>query len=212
MPQLNLNFDGNGFTYNGNQLTTNWASTDVSKLEDGLYLKGISAASTVERDKIIDNWTIVEYNGSGTIKTNKTVVQYIYAFSKYPVIENERSSMSLKFDTSNYKTKANLINEINWLHQNGYPQRAQCFPKKHDLIMFKGVGVPLNIQEIYGDLVNKTCEDGKRYPDSTCEALFVVESATYSGDNQQLPLIDLQIRCLWKSDECPTFTLGQLLT
>ena len=211
MPRFDLNFSETGFTYDENQLTTKWDSNSgVQKLNDGLFLNGIQSSS--DDNKTIDNWTIVEYNGSGTIKTNPEVVQYIYAFSKYPVIEDTRDSMSMKFDESHYKTNTQLIAEINWLHYNGYPQRAQCFPKVGDLIMFKGVGVPLNIHELYGDLVNKTCEDGRRYPDSTCEAMFVLESVTYSGDNQQLPLLDLKIRCLWKSDECPTFTVGQLLT
>ena len=148
----------------------------------------------------MDKWTIVEYNGTGTVKTNKDVCQYIYAFSRYPVIESSREGMSLKFDTQQEKTKQNLIDEINWLHNNGYPQRSQCSPKVGDLIMFKGVGVPLNIKELYGDLVNRTCEDGLRYPDSTCEALFIVREAEYSGENQLLPLLNIELQCIWSED------------
>jgi L,D-peptidoglycan transpeptidase YkuD (ErfK/YbiS/YcfS/YnhG family) len=66
--------------------------------------------------------------------------------------------------------------------------------------MFKGVGVPLNIKELYGDLVNRTCEDGLRYPDSTCEALFIVREAEYSGENQVLPLLNIELQCIWSED------------
>lgn len=210
MPSISLNLTGNGLTFSGNQLTLDFdESSGVEKRSDGIFLGGVSSTATVPTK--IDNWSIVEYNGTGTIKTNKDVVQYIYAFCKYPVIESSREPMSMKFDTSREKSKSDIIAEINWLHNNGYPQRSQCSPKVGDLIMFKGVGVPLNIKEVYGDLVNATCEDGMRYPDSTCEALFIVTNVTYSGDNQLLPLTDISMQCIWASDTC-TIKAGQVLS
>ena len=195
-PRMDLDIKGSGFTFDGNKLTTDWdENSKVEKRENGIYLYDIAGG--------LDNWTIVSYAGSNGIKTNDEVVQYIYAFSRYPVDEENRNPQSMKFLTEYEKCTDDVINEINWLHNNGYPQRAQWFPKERDLMIFKGVGVPLDIHELYGDLVNKTCEDGLRYPDSVCEALFVIERVMYSdSDSNKLPILDMDIRCLWSSENC----------
>ena len=194
--RLDLDITGKGFTFDGNKLTTDWdEESHVEKRENGIYLYDVAGG--------LDNWTIVPYSGSVGIKTNEEVVQYIYAFSRFPVDEENRDAQSLKFLTEYEKSTDDVINEINWLHNNGYPQRAQWFPKEHDLMIFKGVGVPLDIHELYGDLVNQTCEDGLRYPDSVCEALFVIERVLYTdSDARKLPIVDMDIRCLWSSENC----------
>ena len=193
---MDLDIKGSGFTFDGNKLTTDWdENSKVEKRENGIYLYDIAGG--------LDNWTIVSYMGSNGIKTNDEVVQYIYAFSRYPVDEENRNPQSMKFLTEFEKSTNDVMNEINWLHNNGYPQRAQWFPKERDLMIFKGVGVPLDIHELYGDLVNKTCEDGLRYPDSVCEALFVIERVEYTdSDSNKLPILDMDIRCLWSSENC----------
>lgn len=194
--RLDLDVKGKGLTFDENKLTTDWdEASSVEKRENGIYLYDVAGG--------LDNWTIVSYSGSNGIKTNDEVVQYIYAFSRYPVDETRRDPQALGFLTEYEKCTEDVVNEINWLHNNGYPQRAQWFPKEHDLMIFKGVGVPLNIHELYGDLVNKTCEDGLRYPDSVCEALFVIEHVEYTdSDSDKLPIKDMDIRCLWSSENC----------
>ena len=194
--RLDLDVKGKGLTFDENKLTTDWdGASNVEKRENGIYLYDVAGG--------LDNWTIVSYSGSNGIKTNDEVVQYIYAFSRYPVDETRRDPQALGFLTEYEKCTEDVVNEINWLHNNGYPQRAQWFPKEHDLMIFKGVGVPLNIHELYGDLVNKTCEDGLRYPDSVCEALFVIEHVEYTdSDSDKLPIKDMDIRCLWSSENC----------
>ena len=194
--RLDLDVKGKGLTFDENRLTTDWdEASSVEKRENGIYLYDVAGG--------LDNWTIVSYSGSNGIKTNDEVVQYIYAFSRYPVDETRRDPQALGFLTEYEKCTEDVVNEINWLHNNGYPQRAQWFPKEHDLMIFKGVGVPLNIHELYGDLVNKTCEDGLRYPDSVCEALFVIEHVEYTdSDSDKLPIKDMDIRCLWSSENC----------
>ena len=105
---MDLDIKGSGFTFDGNKLTTDWdENSKVEKRENGIYLYDIAGG--------LDNWTIVSYMGSNGIKTNDEVVQYIYAFSRYPVDEENRNPQSMKFLTEFEKSTNDVINEINFI-------------------------------------------------------------------------------------------------
>ena len=157
--------------------------------------------------KGIDNWTVVPYDSSTTIRTNFDVVQHIYTLATHRIIA--RSKKGVSEHTSVPKNKADVLSEINWLYYCGMQKPPTHHIRKNELMMFVTY---TNHQPPAWDITKQpfveqmtkhygeSCETLERSPSDnmTVNAIFLVEDIHYTSNRiGQFPVEDIQLRCIW---------------
>ena len=157
--------------------------------------------------KGIDNWTIVPYDSSTTIRTNFDVVQHVYTLATHRIIA--RSKKGVSEHTTVPKNKADVLSEINWLYYCGMQKPPTHHIRKNELMIF---ATYTNHQPPAWDITKspfvdqmtkhygESCETLDRSPSDNMKvnAVFLVEDIHYTSNRiGQFPVEDIQLRCIW---------------
>ena len=165
---------GNGFTFDDNKLTVNVdPSSSITKEEDGLYIPSATDSGGTR----VDNHTVIVESQNNRLRTNRNVVQYIFAMSRYPVT-SRASIESYSYDNKSIKTIDDIRNEFNAVldASNGDVQWTTYDLIKGDLFMLRGIPRPAKYSSW-----PVAMDDGNRYIGDVCYALFVVDKINRVG-------------------------------
>lgn len=194
--EISLNV-GNGLTFNGNKLTTNFDSLDhVEKTENGLSIHSTSGESGTSTT--VDDITIHDRLGTGTAcHVDRDRVQHIYNMSVTVVTDHSKTHFIQ--DDTQMKSKADVIDEIN--RGKTYEDLEVKSDNSYemvvgDLFMF---GPSSKLRRVPAN-ETLTSESGVRLPYYPLLALFVVESITKEETgfaNPKYRTTDISLRCLW---------------
>lgn len=191
MAQISVNI-GDGLTFDGNKITTDWSDGYISKEPDGLYVPDLTGPDGTGGGTKVDNYTIIETT-KNRVKTNRKVVQYIFSMCAWKVTSTgpstsgySVSSGSVLKDLSDFKDEVNrVVKSDNYTSYNIIAG---------DLIMFRYHAHPINGSSRGW---SKTIDDGNRYPADTCVALFVVNSVSGTSYGAAQYINSVELECLW---------------
>ena len=198
MPTIQIEV-GDGMTFNGNKLTTKWASDDKTKptkSNEGLIIPDLVGKNRSVSGKSggADGVTIREAL-DGSIDTNPEVVCYIHTMCAFKVT-NRLDTKSFTVDTSQVKTMSDIVDEMNAIVDNDDYLDGSIYDSISVNNLFQLIHAAHPVKDNRWPCA---VDANTRMFGDTTLALFVVTGIEYGADGKDHRVKTLSLKCLWST-------------